>query len=346
MIENLKMAKIITLGEIMLRLSTKNNLKITQATDFDAVYGGGEANVAVSCANFGHDVYFFSKVPDNELGKAVINNLRQYGIHTQYIAKGGRRLGIYFLEEGDSIRPSKLIYDREHSAIAEADPHDFDYDEIMRNAQWFHWSGITPALSDNVAEITRLACEAAKRNGLTVSVDLNYREKLWSKEKAQSVMIPLMEYVDVYIGNEFHAQSALGFTPSSGSIAMNKTPEEFEKSLAELKETFGFVAVINAVRNSFSASKNGLKAFLYYRDKLYQSNYYEVEDIIGRVGAGDALTGGIIHGLLTKQDKQEALEFGVAASVLKLTVRGDFNQVSAEDVENFIENGGSGHIKR
>lgn len=340
------MAKIITLGEIMLRLSTKNNLKITQSTSFDAVYGGGEANVAVSCANFGHDVYFITKVPDNELGKSVINNLRQYGIETKYIAKGGRRLGVYFLEEGDSIRPSKIIYDREHSAIAEADPSDFDYDAIMRNAQWFHWSGITPAISDNAAEITRLACKAAKRNGLTVSVDLNYREKLWTKAKAQSVMIPLMEYVDVYIGNEFHAQSALGFIPSSGSIAMDKTTEEFEKSLAELKETFNFTAVINAVRTSFSASKNGLKAYLYYKKQLYQSNYYEVDDIIGRVGAGDALTGGIIHGLLTKQDKKQALEFGVAASILKLTVRGDFNQVSVEEVENFIESRGSGHIKR
>ena len=340
------MAKIVTLGEIMLRLSTVKNLKIIQATGFDAVYGGGEANVAVSCANFGHEVYFFSKVPANELGQAVINNLRQYGIHTNHIARGGNRLGIYFLEEGDSIRPSKIVYDRENSAIAEADPSDFDYDAIMKDADWFHWSGITPALSDNVAEITRLACKAAKRHNVKVSVDLNFREKLWSKEKARSVMIPLMEYVDVYIGNEFHAQSALDFTPSSGNISMDKTPEQFEQSFKEMKERFNFEIIANPLRESFSATHNGLKVLLYNGGKLYTSKYYDVDNIIGRVGGGDAFTGGLIHGLVSGKDKQEALEFGVAASVLKLTIRGDFNQVSVEDVENFISTEGSGHIKR
>lgn len=340
------MAKIVTLGEIMLRLSTVKNLKIIQATGFDAVYGGGEANVAVSCANFGHDVYFISKVPDNELGQAVINNLRQYGIHTNHIAKGGRRLGIYFLEEGDSIRPSKIVYDRENSAIAEASANDFDFDEIMKGADWFHWSGITPALSNNAAEIIRLACEAAKRNGVTISVDLNFREKLWTKEKAKSVMIPLMDYVDVYIGNEFHAQSALGFTPSSGSIAMDKTPEQFKESFREMREKFGFKLIANPLRQSFSATHNGLKVLLYDGEELYTSKYYDVDNIIGRVGGGDAFTGGLIHGLLTKENNQDALEFGVAASILKLTIRGDFNQVSVEDVESFLESGGNGQINR
>ena len=194
--------KVVTLGEIMLRLSTPGNTRFVQSDSFDVVYGGGEANVAVSCANYGHDAYFVTKLPKHEIGQSAVNALRKYGVKTDFIARGGDRVGIYYLETGASMRPSKVIYDRAHSAIAEADAADFDFDAIMEGADWFHWSGITPAISDKAAELTRLACEAAKRHGVTVSVDLNFRKKLWTKEKAQSIMKPLMQFVDVCIGNE------------------------------------------------------------------------------------------------------------------------------------------------
>lgn len=340
------MAKIITLGEIMLRLSPPNKLRLSQATSFDAYYGGGEANVAVSLGHLGHQAEFVSKLPDNELGQAVVNNLRQYGVQTQHIVRGKGRLGLYFLEEGNSVRPSKVFYDRENSAIALATEQDFDFDQIMQGADWFHWSGITPALSPNMAKITALACQAAKKHGLTVSVDLNFREKLWSKEQAQRVMIPLMQYVDVYVGNEFHAQSALGFTPSSGSVRMQKSDQEFKESLAELRQQFGFKVVVNALRNSFTSNKNGLKAFLLNSEGFFASKYYEIENIIGRVGGGDALTAGLIHGLLSYPNPQHALDFAIAASVLKLTIVGDVNLVSAQEVQQFLQTGGDANVKR
>ena len=207
--------KVVTLGEIMLRLSTPGNTRFVQSDSFDVVYGGGEANVAVSCANYGHDAYFVTKLPKHEIGQCAVNALRKYGVKTDFIARGGDRVGIYYLETGASMRPSKVIYDRAHSAIAEAEPSDFDFDAIMEGADWFHWSGITPAISDKAAELTRLACEAAKRHGVTVSVDLNFRKKLWTKEKAQSIMKPLMKYVDVCIGNEEDAELCLGFKPDA-----------------------------------------------------------------------------------------------------------------------------------
>ncbi|MDE6629180.1 MAG: sugar kinase, partial [Muribaculaceae bacterium] len=191
------MSKIVTLGEIMLRLSPAGTYRFVQVDNFDVIWGGGEANVAVSCANYGHDAYFVSKLPEHEIGQAAVNALRRYGVKTDHIARGGNRVGIYYCETGASMRPSKVIYDRAGSSIAEADPADFDFDAIMEGADWFHWSGITPAISDKAAELTRLACEAAKRHGVTVSVDLNFRKKLWTKEKAQSIMRPLMQYVDV-----------------------------------------------------------------------------------------------------------------------------------------------------
>ncbi|MCF0204885.1 MAG: sugar kinase, partial [Muribaculaceae bacterium] len=209
------MAKIVTLGEIMLRLSTPGNKRFVQSDVFDVVYGGGEANVAVSCANYGHEAYFVTKLPTHEIGQSAVNALRKYGVRTDFIARGGDRVGIYYLESGAAMRPSKVIYDRAHSAIAEAVPEDFDFDEIMRGADWFHWSGITPAISDAAANLTLLACQAAKRNGVTVSVDLNFRKKLWTSAKAQSIMRPLMEYVDVCIGNEEDAELCLGFKPEA-----------------------------------------------------------------------------------------------------------------------------------
>ncbi|MFR9582088.1 MAG: sugar kinase, partial [Rikenellaceae bacterium] len=209
------MKKIVTMGEILLRLSTPGNRRFVQSDSFDVVYGGGEANVAVSCANYGHEAYFVSKLPTHEIGQSAVNELRKFGVKTDYIARGGDRVGIYFLETGASMRPSKVVYDRANSAIAEATVADFDFDTIMAGASWFHWSGITPALSVESAELTRLACEAAKRHGVTVSVDLNFRKKLWTKERAQEVMRPLMQYVDVCIGNEEDAELCLGFKPDA-----------------------------------------------------------------------------------------------------------------------------------
>ena len=305
--------KVVTLGEIMLRLSTPGNTRFVQSDSFDVVYGGGEANVAVSCANYGHDAYFVTKLPKHEIGQSAVNALRKYGVKTDFIARGGDRVGIYYLETGASMRPSKVIYDRAHSAIAEADPSDFDFDAIMEGADWFHWSGITPAISDKAAELTRLACEAAKRHGVTVSVDLNFRKKLWTKEKAQSIMKPLMKYVDVCIGNEEDAELCLGFKPDA-DVEGGKTDAEGYKGI------FG--------------------------EEFYESKRYDINPIIDRVGGGDSFSGGIIHGLLTKPNQGAALEFAVAASALKHTINGDFNLVSAEEVEALAGGDASGRVQR
>lgn len=338
--------KIVTFGEIMLRLSTSGNKRFIQSDSFDVVYGGGEANVAVSCANYGHEAYFVTKLPAHEIGQSAVNALRRFGVKTDYITRGGDRVGIYYLETGASMRPSKVIYDRAHSAMAEAEPGDFDFDAIMEGAQWFHWSGITPAISDKAAELTRLACEAAKRHGVTVSVDLNFRKKLWTKEKAQSVMRPLMQYVDVCIGNEEDAELCLGFKPEA-SVEEGVTDAEGYKGIfRQMAETFGFKYVVSTLRESFSASHNGWKAMIYDGREFYESRHYDIFPIIDRVGGGDSFSGGIIHGLLTKKTQAEALEFAVAASALKHTINGDFNMVSAEEVESLAAGNGSGRVQR
>ena len=339
--------KIVTFGEIMLRLSPAGqNNRFVQADSFDVVYGGGEANVAVSCANYGHDAYFVTKLPKHEIGQSALNSLRRYGVKTDFIARGGDRLGIYFLESGSAMRPSKVIYDRAHSAIAEANVEDFDFDAIMEDADWFHWSGITPAISDKAAELTKLACEAAKRHGVTVSVDLNFRKKLWTKEKAQSIMRPLMKYVDVCIGNEEDAELCLGFKPDA-DVEGGKTEAEGYKAIFEqMKNEFDFKYVISTLRESFSASHNGWKAMIYNGEEFYVSKRYDILPIVDRVGGGDSFSGGIIHGLLTKSTQAEALEFAVAASALKHTINGDYNLVSADEVEALAGGDGSGRVQR
>ena len=339
--------KIVTLGEIMLRLSPAGlNNRFVQADRFDVVYGGGEANVAVSLANYGHDAYFVTKLPKHEIGQSALNALRRYGVHTDHIARGGNRLGIYYLESGSAMRPSKVIYDRAGSSIAEATAADFDFDAIMEGADWFHWSGITPALSDEAAELTRLACEAAKRHGATVSVDLNFRKKLWTKEKAQSIMRPLMQYVDVCIGNEEDAELCLGFKPDA-DVEGGKTDAEGYKAIFEqMRREFDFRYVISTLRESFSASHNGWKAMIYDGKEFYVSKRYDILPIVDRVGGGDSFSGGVIHGLLTKPTQGEALEFAVAASALKHTINGDFNLVSVEEVEALAGGDGSGRVQR
>ena len=340
------MSKIITLGEIMLRLSPEGQTRFVQADSFDVIYGGGEANVAVSCANYGHDAYFVTKLPAHEIGQSAVNALRRYGVHTDYIVRGGQRIGIYFCETGASVRPGKVIYDRAHSAIAEADAREFDFDAIMSGADWFHWSGITPAISPQAAEITRKACEAAKRQGVTVSVDLNYRKKLWTPQEAQAVMKPLMNYVDICIGNEEDAELCLGFKPDADVTAGQTDAAGYEAIFRSMAQTFGFKYVISTLRESFSASHNGWKALIFDGQTFYTSRRYDLLPIIDRVGGGDSFSGGIIHGLLTKSSPAEALEVAVAASALKHTVTGDFNLVSAAEVETLAGGDASGRVQR
>ena len=340
------MKKIVTLGEIMLRLSTPGNKRFVQSDSFDAVFGGGEANVAVSCANYGHEVYFVSKLPEHEIGQSAINALRKYGVKTDYIARGGDRIGIYYLETGASMRPSKVIYDRAHSAIAEASATDFDFDKIMEGASWFHWSGITPAISEKAARLTELACQAAKRHHVTVSVDLNFRKKLWTKEQAQAVMRPLMQYVDVCIGNEEDAELCLGFKPDADVVGGKTDAEGYKSIFAAMADEFGFKYVISTLRESFSASHNGWKAMIYNGKEFYVSKRYDITPIIDRVGGGDTFSGGIIHGLLTMKTQAEALEFAVAASALKHTINGDFNLVSEEEVKALAGGDASGRVQR
>ena len=340
------MSKIVTLGEIMLRLSPAGNRRFVQVDDFDVIWGGGEANVAVSCANYGHDAYFVSKLPEHEIGQAAVNALRRYGVDIRHMARGGKRVGIYYCETGASMRPSKVIYDRAGSAIAEADPEDFDFDAIMEGADWFHWSGITPAISDKAAELTRLACEAAKRHGVMVSVDLNFRKKLWTSEKAQSIMRPLMQYVDVCIGNEEDAELCLGFKPEADVEGGETNAEGYKGIFRAMAREFGFKYVVSTLRESYSATHNGWKAMIYNGEEFYESKRYDIFPIIDRVGGGDSFSGGLIHGLLTMKSQGEALEFAVAASALKHTVPGDFNLVSVAEVQSLAGGNANGRVQR
>lgn len=338
--------KIITLGEIMLRLSTPGHTRIVQSDSFDVNYGGGEANVAVSLANYGHDAYYVTKLPKHEVGQAAVNALRRYGVHTDYIVRGGNRVGIYYLESGSAMRPSKVIYDRADSSIAQAQLSDFDFDTIMEGADWFHFSGITPAISDSAAQLTLLACKKAKEHGVKVSCDLNYRKKLWTVEKAQSIMTPLMEYVDVCIGNEEDAQNCLGFKPDADVEAGNTAADGYYNIFKQMKDKFNFEYVVSTLRESYSASHNGWKALIYDGNEFYESKHYDIEPIVDRVGGGDSFSGGLIHGLLTMDNMKDALEFAVAASALKHTINGDFNLVSKEEVESLAKGNASGRVQR
>ncbi len=340
------MAKVITFGEIMLRLSPAGTGRFVQSDAFDVIYGGGEANVAVSCANYGDAAYFVSKLPAHEIGQAAVNSLRRYGVNTDYITRGGDRVGIYYCETGSAMRPSKVIYDRAGSAIAEADPADFDFDKIMEGADWFHWSGITPAISDKAAELTKLACQAAKRHGVTVSCDLNYRKKLWTTEKAQSIMTPLMEYVDVCITNEEDAEKCLGFKPDSDVEAGNTDASGYHAIFTQMMEKFGFTLMASTLRESYSASDNGWKALIYDGNEFYESKHYRITPIVDRVGGGDSFSGGLIHGMLKFKDPKKALEFAVAASALKHEIYGDYNLVSEEEALALAEGNANGRVQR
>lgn len=338
--------KVVTFGEIMLRLATPGYLRFTQANTFEATYGGGEANVAVSLANYGLDAHFVTKLPKNEIGEACRNFVRRMGVNTESIKMDGKRLGIYYLESGASQRPSKVVYDRANSAIAEVQPGEFNWDEIFKGAEWFHFTGITPALSDSAAEATLEAVKAAKKNGLTVSCDLNFRKKLWTPEKANQVMSKLMEYVDVAIGNEEDAEKVFGIKAENTDIHSGHLDDSGYREVAQkLVDRFGFKKVAITLRESFSAFDNGWSAMLYDGKEFYKSKRYNIH-IVDRVGGGDSFAGGLIYGLVAGMDNQKALEFAVAASCLKHSISGDFNLVSVAEVENLMGGDGSGRVQR
>ncbi|HEY5505419.1 MAG TPA: sugar kinase [Sedimentisphaerales bacterium] len=341
------MAKVVTMGEIMLRLSTPGFERFIQTDAFDVVYGGGEANVAVSLANYGHDAYFVTKLPKHEIGQSAVNSLRRFGVDTRFIARGGERVGIYFLESGASMRPSKVIYDRDHSAIAEAKAGDFDFDAIFKDAEWFHWTGITPAISDAAAELIEQALMAAKKHGVMVSCDLNFRKKLWTAEKAQKVMRHLMQYVDVCIGNEEDAEKCLGYKAGKTDVTTGQLElAAYQNIFAAMEKQFGFKYIVTSLRESHSASDNGWSGLVYDGKEFYHSKSYDIR-IVDRVGGGDAFAAGFIHGILAYQnDFKKALEFAVAASALKHTVFGDFNMVSLPEVETLMGGDASGRVQR
>ncbi len=341
------MPKIVTMGEIMLRLSTPDNQRFIQSDSFDVCYGGGEANVAISLANYGNDVYYVTKLPKNEIGQSALNALRRYGVNTEYISRGGDRLGIYFLESGSSMRPSKVIYDRKDSAISLADTSDFDFDKIFDGCFWFHWTGITPAISDKAAELIKKACECAKKHNVIISCDLNFRKKLWTTEKAQSIMKPLMKYVDVCIGNEEDAKLCLGFTPKADIEKGDTSASGYYEIFKEMKETYNFKYVVSSLRESYSASHNGWKALIYNGKEFYESKHYDIMPIVDRVGGGDSFAAGLIHGLIKYNGNQkDALEFAVASSALKHTIPGDFNLVTEEEVLSLVKGNASGRVQR
>lgn len=338
--------KVLTFGEIMLRLSPHNHLRFTQADSFEATYGGGEANVAVSLANYGIDATFVSKVPDNLIGQSALNDLRRYGVNTDKIVRGGDRLGIYYLEKGASQRASQVIYDRAHSAIATAERSDFNWPELFKDVDWFHFTGITPALNDNVAAICLDAVKAAKEAGVRVSCDLNYRNKLWSKEKANEVMSGLLHYVDLVVANEEDAYDTFGIVAGNTDVTSGELEHDSYIDVArQLHERFGCKYISITLRESVSASINNWAGILYVNDEAYFSRRHTLH-IVDRVGGGDSFGGGLIYSILNEKEPQDAIEFAVAASALKHTIQGDFNRVSVTEVETLVGGDGSGRVQR
>jgi len=337
---------VVTFGEIMLRLSPPGELRITQARTLDATYGGAEANVAVALANFGLCARFVTALPDHPLGQAVVNALRAHGVDTGHILRQGDRVGIYYLEHGASQRSSRVIYDRAGSSISAVRPGQVDWEAVFCNARWFHTSGITPALGDTTAATTLEALRAAKRAGVTVSMDLNYRGKLWSKEKAREVMTPMMDHVDVVIGNEADAADVFGIGAGASDVSAGQLDVAgYETAARELVSRFGLRMAAITLRESLSASDNRWSACLFDGDTFRISRKYDIH-LVDRVGGGDAFSAGLIHGLLSGKSHGEALEFAVAASCLKQTIPGDFNLVSAAEVESLAGGDAAGRIKR
>ncbi|MBE6450748.1 MAG: sugar kinase [Alphaproteobacteria bacterium] len=346
------MAKIITMGEIMLRLSPPNHERFMQAKEFDIHYGGAEANTAVTLSQLGHETEFVSAVPNNEIGKSAVAFLKKFGVGTKYIAKTGDRLGIYFCENGSAVRSSQVIYDRANSSIATATEENFDFDEIFKDADWFHFTGITPALSDNTAKLIEKALISAKKHGVTVSIDLNYRKKLWSVEKASVVLKHLFQYVDVCTGiyiDDNGVDSLFGFKQKQ---PINDNDEYniagYKSVFEQMSQQFGFKYCVSTLRTNRSASNNDLLACVYNAQtkEIYKSNRYLISPIIDRIGGGDSLIAAFIGAILNKADYRYALEMGVAASAIKHTIPGDVNYVSYEEINNIIQGNTSGQIQR
>lgn len=338
--------RVVTFGELMLRLAPQGYLRFLQEPCFQATFGGGEANVAVSLANFGVDATFVTKLPSNDIAQSAIKELKGFGVDTSFVARGGNRIGIYYLEKGASMRPSKVIYDRANSSIAEAVQADFDWDSIFDGADWFHFTGITPALSDSVASITEQALKVAKAKGVKVSCDLNFRKKLWSREKARDVMSKLMPYVDVLIANEGDADDVFGIKPQDNDVESGKINRNGYTQVAKkLIDDFGFESVAITLRESISANDNNWGAMLYTNGKAHFSKTYPVH-IVDRVGGGDSFGAGLIYALLNGYNNQDAIEFAVASSALKHTIEGDYNRVSVEEVEQLRKGNASGRVQR
>jgi 2-dehydro-3-deoxygluconokinase len=338
--------KVITLGELMLRLAPEGYNRFVQSDVFTALYGGGEANVAVSLANFGLTAAFVTKLPKHEIGQAAVNSLRKFGVDTSFIARGGDRVGIYYLEKGASQRPSKVIYDRANSAFALSTAADFDFKTIFKGADWFHFTGITPALGKGAAELTETACIEAKKQGLKISCDLNYRNKLWTKAEAGETMAKLMRYVDVCIANEEDAADVFGIKASGTDVTKGSLDHKAYESVAkQLTERFNFEYVAITLRTSISANDNNWAGMLYTKNEAYFSREYAVH-IVDRVGGGDSFGAGLIYALLNKKTPQDAIEFAVAASCLKHTIEGDYNMVTVEEVLKLAGGDGSGRVQR
>ena len=338
--------KVVTLGEIMLRLSTPDFKRFVQSDTFDVTYGGGEANVAAALCNYGLNGTFVSKVPANPIGQAAINHLRRYGVDTQFVARGGKRLGIYFLETGASMRASQVVYDRADASISEVEASEFDFDKIFEGADWFHTTGITPALSDKAAALTLAALKAAKAKGITTSIDLNYRKKLWSKEKAREVMTELCKYVDVCIGNEEDADTTLGFKSAGTDVTKGELNlDGYKDVFQQMQAKFGFKYIASTLRESHSASDNGWSALVYNGSEFHHTKQYEVR-IVDRVGSGDSFASGFIFGLVTGMKMSDAAEFGVAASAIKHTIPGDLNHATLNEVQELVKGDGSGRVQR
>ena len=340
------MAKIITFGELMLRLQPYNYERFVQCDHVEFTFGGGEANVAVSLANYGMDAAFVSKVPAHAIGQCAVNALRHFGVDTKFMVRGGDRLGAYYVEKGASQRPSKVIYDRAYSAISLAEPSDFDWDAIFEGADWFHWTGITPALGGNLPQICLEACKAAKARGVKISCDLNYRNKLWSREKACEVMSQLVPYVDVLIANEEDAKDVFGIEAANTDINSGKLDHKGYISVAEqIVERFGCSTVAITLRSSISADDNDWAAMLYQNGEAYFSPSYRIH-IVDRVGGGDSFGGGLIYSQLVGKDPQSSINFAVAASCLKHTICHDFNLVTVDEVESLAKGNASGRVQR
>lgn len=330
----------------MLRLAPNGYYRFFQNDQLQATFGGGEANVAVSLANFGMDVSYVTKLPTHAIGQGAVDALRSFGVKTEDIVRGGERIGIYYLEKGASQRGSVCIYDRAHSAIQDALPSDFNWDKIFDGTEWFHFTGITPALGNNLVQICKQACQAAKDRGITVSCDLNYRGKLWTKLQAREVMSELCQFVDVCIANEEDAKDVFGIEADNTDIYGGKLDKNGYKSVAkQLKDQFGFKKVAITLRTSLSASDNDWAGLLYDGKEYCFSKEYHLH-IVDRVGGGDSFGAGLIYALLTDKTTQEAIEFAVAASALKHSIEGDFNRVSVAEVDKLASGDGSGRVQR